>query len=43
MITLCLGPAVAMSDAADWTTARKIIAVLWIAMVDVCIVALCCW
>lgn len=43
MITLCLGPAVAMSDAADWTIAKKIIAVLWMAVVDIAIVALCCW
>ena len=34
MITLCIGPAVALSDAADWTTARKITAVIWMLAID---------
>ena len=42
MITLCLGPAVAASDAADWTTGKKAIALVWMAVIDVLIIALCC-
>jgi len=42
MITLMLGFPVAMSDAADWTTMRKGIAIVWMAVLDTMIVAVCC-
>lgn len=42
MITLCLGPGVAMSDATDWTPTKKAVALGWMAFIDVLIIALCC-
>lgn len=42
MITLSLGLGVALSDAADWTTAKKAIALGWMAFIDVLTIALCC-
>jgi hypothetical protein len=42
MLSLMLGFPVAMSDAADWTTMRKGIAITWIAVIDVLIIAVCC-
>lgn len=42
MLSLMLGFPVAMSDAADWTTMRKGIAITWIAVLDVLIIAVCC-
>ncbi len=42
MITLCLGPGVSMSDDKSWTTGRKILAIIWMAFIDVGVIALCC-
>jgi hypothetical protein len=38
MITLSLGLGVALSDAKDWTVIKKIIAMLWLAVIDSAIV-----
>jgi hypothetical protein len=39
MITMMLGFPVAMSSAQDWTTGKKICAIVWMALIDVAIVA----
>ena len=43
MFTLTLGIAVAQSDAKDWTTLKKTIAIMQMAFMDIGIVVLCCW
>jgi hypothetical protein len=43
MLSLMLGFPVAMSDAADWTPVRKGAAIVWIAILDVLVIGLCCW
>jgi len=43
MLTLTLGMAVAQSDATDWTTLKKTIAIMQMAFMDIGIVVLCCW
>ena len=40
MITLLLGYPVAASDAADWTVARKALAILWMSVIDIGVVML---
>ena len=40
MITLCIGPAVLMSDASDWTKTNKAIAVIWMICIDILIFAI---
>jgi hypothetical protein len=42
MITLLLGPGVSMSDDKSWTVTKKVIAFLWMASIDVGVIALCC-
>lgn len=39
MITMLLGMPVAMSSAQDWTTGKKVCAIVWMALIDVAIVA----
>lgn len=43
MITLCLGAAVAMSDHESWTATRKSIAIIQMVLIDIGMIALCCW
>lgn len=40
MITLSLGYGVAMSDAEDWTVAKKAISIAWMAFIDILILTL---
>jgi hypothetical protein len=42
MLSLMLGFPVALSDDKSWTGARKAIALVWIAILDVLIIAVCC-
>lgn len=37
-----LGFPVALSDAADWTPVKKGLALVWIAILDVLIIGVCC-
>jgi len=43
MLSLCLSFPIAMSDAKDWTNVRKGLAILWVGVLDVLIIGLCCW
>ena len=43
MFTLTLGMAVAQSDASDWTTTKKAIAITQMVLMDFGVVMLCCW
>jgi hypothetical protein len=40
MLTMLLTPAVAMSTAKDWTIAKKVFAIVWMALIDTAIVAI---
>lgn len=42
MITLLLGPGVSMSDDKSWTAGKKAVAFIWMAFIDVGVIALCC-
>lgn len=42
MLSLMLGFPVAMSDDKSWTATRKAIALVWIAILDVLVIGLCC-
>ncbi len=41
MLSLLLSFNVAASDASDWTTTKKALAIIQIAIMDICIFALC--
>jgi len=43
MLSLMLGFPVALSDDKSWTPVKKGIALIWIAMLDVLVLGLCCW
>lgn len=43
MLSLMLGFPVAMSDDKSWTPVRKGMALIYIAILDVLVIALCCW
>jgi hypothetical protein len=42
MITLCLGYGVSMSDDKSWDVTKKVLAIIWMAVIDVGIIAVCC-
>ena len=43
MLSLLLSFNIAGSDASDWTTTKKALAITQIAIMDIAIVALCIW
>jgi hypothetical protein len=43
MFSFTLGMAVAQSDHNSWTVLKKAIAIIQLAILDVAVVALCCW
>lgn len=43
MLSLLLSFNIAGSDASDWTTTKKALAIVQIAIMDIAIVALCSW
>ena len=43
MITFCLAPAVAFSDDASWTTAKKVVTIIQLVLLDIGIMMLACW
>ena len=40
MITMLLGMPVGMSSAPDWTTTKKVCAIVWMALIDIAIFAI---
>lgn len=43
MLSFTLGMAVAHSDHQSWTVLKKACAIIQLAILDVAVVALCCW
>jgi len=43
MLTFTLGTAVAWSTASDWTTLKKTVAIIQMAMIDCGVIMLICW
>ena len=41
MLTLSLGFGIASSDAKDWTNVRKALAITWLAVIDITMLAFC--